>query len=539
MKLNFLFFITSCILLFQHRFGYGVKLKMSQSIRSQRDHIEEIDFSTKNIVNTIYFSQGAHGLTSSSVKSSSKILSFSTALSVQKLKVRIIELLTSTFLPTGYPQSVPPDYLKFQAWYLIQDMCSYFRAIMSTKALLQGLGVGRAEMTAVQATLHWVMKDGASMIGGLLFTTFSSTNFGQNAKSWRLFADYIFNVGITLDLIAPMNQAFFLYFICLSSVCKSLCGVAAGATGSVISEHWGQWHGNVAEVNSKNKAQSMVVSLLCLIVSIPFTRFIDRQSALVVGGVYSVLTAIHSVVSYLCVRSLQLRSVNVARGTLLVKHFLDTVSGSLTQSVQSVGQTTTNIAAFTPAQLHIISVDAAAQAPLFTPSHIASIEPIIFFPTAPVTKFRGKFGTKIPFNDGVIHLFASPSEVHQYLSMTGHKNVTNLFDSMGGENKYVILSDTIPGEYSLKEVFVCFSESASSTDQVKALFEACLLLKSTVLSSSRELVNQLFELFQVRLLEGRWDLNRVMLRPKDVRVFAGNNFISSSAIQDSVSKKAD
>lgn len=149
MKLNLLFFVTSCILLFEQRFGYGVRLKMSQNRNQQRDRIEEKDFSTKSVVNTIYFGQNAQGLTTSSVKAP-KVLSISPLLSLHKLGTKIKELLTSTFLPTGYPHSVPPDYLKFQAWYLTQDMCSYFRAIMSTKALLQGLGVGRAEMTAVQ-----------------------------------------------------------------------------------------------------------------------------------------------------------------------------------------------------------------------------------------------------------------------------------------------------------------------------------------------------------------------------------------------------
>lgn len=380
------------------------------------------------------------------------------------------------------------------------------------------------------------------MIGGLLFTTLSSTNFGQNAKSWRLFADYIYNVGITLDLIAPMNQALFLYFICLSSVCKSLCAVAAGATGSVISEHWGQWHGNVAEVNSKNKAQTMVVSLLCLIVSVPFTRFIDRQSAAFVWGVYSVLTAIHVVVSYLCVRSLQLRSVNVSRGALLVKHFLDTVASTLqkvTEAGASSASASTPASGLTPAQVSAVSETAAAQAALFTPSHIARIEPIILFPSLPSTKFRGKFGTQVPFQGRVVHLFASPSEVYDYMSAGGH-DVTNLFDAMRGENKYVVtlLSNPRPGA-SAKEVFVFFSENASSLDQVKALFEACLLLHSPGLANNRVVIDQLFDLFQKRLDEGRWDFSRVMLRPKDVRVYSGDDNSSSSAGKDTVSKKLD
>lgn len=151
MKLKLLLFLTSCIALFKYKFGYSVRLKMSNS-RSQRDRIEEKDFSTKNVVNTIYFGTSAAGLSSSTLRPK-KFDLLLPMLSLRNLGTHLVGLLSSTFLPTGYPHTVPPDYLKFQTWYLLQDMCSYFRAIMSTKALLQGLGVGRAEMTAVQGTI--------------------------------------------------------------------------------------------------------------------------------------------------------------------------------------------------------------------------------------------------------------------------------------------------------------------------------------------------------------------------------------------------
>jgi hypothetical protein len=41
------------------------------------------------------------------------------------------------------------------------------------------------------------------------------------------------NVGITLDMVAPLFGSQFLYIVCFASVCKALCGVAAGATVSI------------------------------------------------------------------------------------------------------------------------------------------------------------------------------------------------------------------------------------------------------------------------------------------------------------------
>ena len=49
--------------------------------------------------------------------------------------------LRKVFLPVGYPNSVPPEYLRYQCWNLIQDSCSYLRGIMSTQAILEVKGI--------------------------------------------------------------------------------------------------------------------------------------------------------------------------------------------------------------------------------------------------------------------------------------------------------------------------------------------------------------------------------------------------------------
>ena len=67
---------------------------------------------------------------------------------------RIGEFIKSIFLPVGFPVSVPPEYFRFQCWNLLQDSCSYLRGIMSTQAILLGMGVGRSDVTAVQATIQ-------------------------------------------------------------------------------------------------------------------------------------------------------------------------------------------------------------------------------------------------------------------------------------------------------------------------------------------------------------------------------------------------
>ena len=55
-------------------------------------------------------------------------------------------VLLTTFLPIGYPDSVRPEYLEYQAWDCIQGTSSYLRSVLTTKSLLQGAGVGSAEV---------------------------------------------------------------------------------------------------------------------------------------------------------------------------------------------------------------------------------------------------------------------------------------------------------------------------------------------------------------------------------------------------------
>jgi hypothetical protein len=55
---------------------------------------------------------------------------------------------------------------------------------------------------------------------------------------------------ITLEMIAPLFPRQFLLLICLASVCKAMCGIAAGATNGAIVEHWARQN-NIADVLAK------------------------------------------------------------------------------------------------------------------------------------------------------------------------------------------------------------------------------------------------------------------------------------------------
>ena len=102
------------------------------------------------------------------------------------------------------------------------------------QAIMAGVGVGAADATALGAAVTWVLRDGAGMFGGMLFAWWHSARFQTNVKFWRLFADVINDVGLTLELLSPTFPQHFLAIACVGSVCRAMCGIAAGAVWDTV-----------------------------------------------------------------------------------------------------------------------------------------------------------------------------------------------------------------------------------------------------------------------------------------------------------------
>ena len=109
--------------------------------------------------------------------------------------------------------------------------------------------------------------------------------------------------------------------VCVASIFKALCGVAAGATNAVIGEHWGAKNGNMADVMAKNGAQHTCINLLGLTISVKFANFVSLSPQRM-WGTYAVLTFIHVVSNMKALRVLALRSLNLARYQMLMQRFL-------------------------------------------------------------------------------------------------------------------------------------------------------------------------------------------------------------------------
>ena len=163
--------------------------------------------------------------------------------------------IKSTFLPSGYPDKTPERYLSYSIWSWVQDLSTQLRGVLATQRVLEGIGVGREGASALSASLNFIVRDGCGMASTLLFTAASSSRFRHDVKKWRLFADIINDVGITLEVAATLvSQHLFLPMICAGNMCKAICGVAAGACGGAINLYWATGS-DISDINAKFGAQ--------------------------------------------------------------------------------------------------------------------------------------------------------------------------------------------------------------------------------------------------------------------------------------------
>jgi len=128
-----------------------------------------------------------------------------------------------------------------------------------------------------------------------------------------------------------LTPGLFLPLVCLASLGKAICGVAAGAANGATDLHFaknGAANGAVtgaktdlSEIMAKNGAQETAVKLVGLSLSYWFSKFANQSSRSIWVTFFS-LTAFHVYANYRALRCLQLRTLNKSRLAVIVPHFL-------------------------------------------------------------------------------------------------------------------------------------------------------------------------------------------------------------------------
>ncbi|KAI1121095.1 vitamin B6 photo-protection and homoeostasis-domain-containing protein [Nemania abortiva] len=224
------------------------------------------------------------------------------------------------FLPAGYPHTVTPDYTPYQIYDSLQAFSSTIAGLLSSRAVLQGFGVGDAMSSATAAVLLTVLQESTGRLATILFAHRLGQAIEPECKYYRFLADIFNDSAMILDVLNPLLPGpARVAALCASGVLRALCGVSGTSAKASLSAHFAR-SGNLAELNAKDGSQETVISLLGMLAGSVFVRFV--HSPLAVWLWTLTLIGIHLWTNYQAVRSVQMRTLNKQRATLVYAEFL-------------------------------------------------------------------------------------------------------------------------------------------------------------------------------------------------------------------------
>lgn len=200
---------------------------------------------------------------------------------------------------------------------------STITGLLTTQAMLTGMGVGDSEATSYSALLTWVLQDGTGMIGRIFFAWRFASAFDYNVKTWRLAADYLNDIGMTLCLLAPRWPTHKVLIMCFGSLFKSLCGVAGGATRGALTQHFAK-ENNTGDVSAKDGSQETVINLVGMIVGTYLISWLNGSELsaevklTLTWLLFAGLTLCHLYANSRAVQSVVMHTLNLQRTELLL-----------------------------------------------------------------------------------------------------------------------------------------------------------------------------------------------------------------------------
>ncbi|KAK7977762.1 hypothetical protein PG996_003813 [Apiospora saccharicola] len=223
------------------------------------------------------------------------------------------------FLPAGYPHSVTQDYKPYQIYDSLQAFSSSIAGMLSSRAVLQGMGVGDAGSSATGAVLLTVFQEGTGRIATILFAHYFGQAIEPECKFYRFSADLFNDTALLLDILTPALPHYpKIMALCASGILRSLCGAAAGAAKASLSSHFAK-NGNLAELNAKDGSQETVITLMGMLAGSLFVRVVEGRQA--VWCWMLILIGIHLWTNYKAVRSVQMRTLNRQRASIVTHEY--------------------------------------------------------------------------------------------------------------------------------------------------------------------------------------------------------------------------
>ncbi|KAF9043753.1 DUF647-domain-containing protein [Hymenopellis radicata] len=232
-------------------------------------------------------------------------------------RVPLVDLFAKVFLPAGYPDTVTPG--QYQIFNALQAFCNSLASLLSSRAVLEGFGVGDANASATNALLITVLQDVFSRLTTIISAYFVGTSLVPESKTYRLLADILNDAATILDTLTPHVPTFRVPMLCLSASLRSLCGIAAGGSKAAIAVHFAR-NGDLGDLNAKDASKETVLGLAGMLIGTWVIPQITTPTA--TYTLLAILVSTHILLNYVGIRGLALRTLNRQRATRLWDGFI-------------------------------------------------------------------------------------------------------------------------------------------------------------------------------------------------------------------------
>ncbi|GLT77020.1 hypothetical protein SLA2020_486460 [Shorea laevis] len=236
----------------------------------------------------------------------------------ERLWLRCRDLFMGLMLPDGFPHSVTSDYLEYSLWRGVQGIASQISGVLATQALLYAVGLGKGAIPTA-AAVNWVLKDGIGYLSKIMLSKYGR-HFDVNPKGWRLFADLLENTAFGLEMLTPAFPHLFVYIGATAGAGRSAAALIQASTRSCFYAGFAAQR-NFAEVIAKGEAQGMVSKSIGIMLGIALANCIGSSISLALAS-FSVVTWIHMFCNLKSYQSIQLRTLNPCRASLVFSEYL-------------------------------------------------------------------------------------------------------------------------------------------------------------------------------------------------------------------------
>jgi len=230
-----------------------------------------------------------------------------------------LDWIKGVYLPAGYPLSVTEDYLAFTKWRTLQNLASSIMAVLSTEALLFGLGLGRTTK-AVAAAANWVLKDGLGYIGKVIYGYVAGKRFDHDPKSWRISSDLLEDIGGFLELLTPLAPGQFLLIASFANMLKSISAMTGTATRHAIYKSLALRE-NQGDIATKGESQGVTCKLLGLAIGIAISHYIGQQYFKLLA-LYTCFGIVHMTANWQSMSCVQFSTLNRQRADMVMSCYL-------------------------------------------------------------------------------------------------------------------------------------------------------------------------------------------------------------------------